>query len=406
MAGNDDHSKEHPGRKAKKIQIDVWEDAEASFYLALARLKSSTDPNPDDVRTLIRSVAYDMTKHRDIRETQEHISEMLSFCWRCLFTAGKEIDSQYLEVSMATFEEFCESEFGRALGNVFHHLEHFKNIADKGETMEAKTELSLLSVLKESLTNPGISVSQEVNSYLTPIFNTFKNAIIAQNADGTLRVDVVSGRSAEFEIFIQDGSKLTKVTNVLDIPPAEKVFYKVDDAIIEAITAGEGNLLFNIFPGAIIANGRLDLSAAQEKIQLQVPIGHASFSAKPESLGNFEVTVPTFQDVEQINEVTQSIEMLPNVLSGIDRDLQQFYSIPGNVKKNSHLRKKIASELYDTVHNHFPAFSAHVKSTITGYLAIPHGILDTEARHEESPRTGSYHQYLGKTIRNILKSKP
>ncbi|MBI3481810.1 MAG: hypothetical protein HY015_02340 [Bacteroidetes bacterium] len=109
---------------------------------------------------------------------------------------------------------------------------------------------------------------------------------------------------------------------------------------------------------------------------------------------------------ERSVSIEKEISLTNDKPLGIMKELENIYIVPENGRKDLYLRQKAMTAFYDIVNQFFPNLTSYTKSIVTGYLCIPLGIVDTEDVHNESERTQTYHEYLGKTVRNTLKSKP
>jgi hypothetical protein len=89
-------------RKVKKITLEVYEDPETPFYLALFRAKTSDAPTPEDIKTLLDSVHY---PKEWLSTKEEDIKQDLLLSWGYIHKAGRFSDD-YLKISKNDFDWF------------------------------------------------------------------------------------------------------------------------------------------------------------------------------------------------------------------------------------------------------------------------------------------------------------
>lgn len=393
-------------RETKKVTIDVWADSEASFYLALHKLKTSLNLNPGDIQMLVDSICYRTNSEDENRKIFDNISCCLSFSWTYIYKASKDFDLGYHKVSLDSFSEFGQSEFGLALRNQYYHFRNLLIVAKNGENLMTNTHLSIMSILKASDTNPNIVVSKKViGSYFRPIFNSLKKVKMREGNNKVLSL-VYDNQNLDVEMYVATKDKLKKIgiVEVLEIQTDKKIYFKSEDKIIE-VTFKDGSMCFTPLIGAVIEDEQLDVSVAKEETSFVIPFYSINEPKFTESKA-VEVEIPNIEEAEEVVEVKHDIEIRNNDPIEINKVLEKFYHIPRNAKNQAYSRNQIVTTLYQEIQRFYPEISHHIKTAIIGYLSIPFGLVDTEEKHNISKRAGNHHAYVGKTIRNLLKSKP
>ena len=146
-----------------------------------------------------------------------------------------------------------------------------------------------------------------------------------------------------------------------------------------------------------------DMSNCQVRNEYLLPKEKGTHSMEPSAFPDqFELSGPVV-DVGRIQIVKDIKAMIPD--QPIHDSLQSVYRIPEGVKRDAYVRYRIITSVFNEVSRFFPDISKFARSIVTGYLCIPFGVIDSEGRHDETERTQSHHEYVGKTVRNVLNSK-
>ena len=389
-------------RIIKKIQLEIYEDHEASFYLALSLLKASQKIDKEQVKLLLDSIHYSDQDTDRVTKVQEE----LKTAWGYLHRAGKHSED-YSKVSGETFEGFSLSEFGQSIGNVLQHFSIFKEVALHGENILAKTQMSLLSRLLQALKEPVRETSKTEMSYKYKS-GTLQKGKIEQASDGIFKVTQPSGSDGiETEFYLQQDGLIKKVLSFSDFrrPDFEALYIKTKDSVLK-IRQDESFLYYSNLSGVVVRGDTIDLSNATEANIEQRPRPPLSMLEEPTISGNeVEIGMPSI-DMESSISIQHEISLTNDKPVGIIKELESIYHIPDNVRKDLYLRQKAVTAIFGEVNKFFPDMTSYAKSIVTGYLCIPLDIVDAEEVHEQSERTQTYHEYLGKTVRNTLKSKP
>jgi hypothetical protein len=375
-----------PARISKKIEIEIWEDSEATFFLSLATLiKTEGEPNMAEVKKLLDTI-YPF-QWNDVTFA---VVDQLRLSWEYVHNANKYGNGDYLKVSLKSFDEFMLSKFAHSLTTTFTMLNHFKSVSESGKNAGFKTFLSLASDFLNAQENSSLHKQQQS-------INTSTNITLENTDNGIFNINGI-----DLQLYAEENNHLRKIETIesLNDVTTNSVVYVVDNKIFQLKTNWRG-VEFNVLNGARIINGMLDLSYVENIVPFYFP------SIIPETKiegRKISCDLP----LNQLHGVIEYQLNTPDLHApiSINKELENEFTIPENVKKASYVRHKIATEIYHTVNKCFPELSIHAKCAVTGYLSIPFDIMDTEAKHEDSPRTGTYHAYVIKTVKNILNSKP
>lgn len=389
-------------RRIKKIQLEVWEDSEASFYLALASLKQREEIDMKDVKSLLDSINYPKARQKTrLLELQEK----LRMSWQYIIQADKNSRGHYSLVSKESFSLFMHSEFGQALLEVFYYCNNLQAVVYNHDDTQLKTDLSLFSLFIESLKNPVLSKpEQQVREKLVLHLEESNShgQTMEQIKDGIIRMTDENQNVFDLEFYIQVGDKLQKVLsfNELQDISDSPVYYvnALNGNFVITIEKVDGYLCSKYQIGASIKNSLLDLSNLKDTI-----VRKEAIASMP--LFDPEVEAP-YRQVDYITRTALQVDASTNIPISMNKELAEQYQLPEKVKKDVYVRHQIVTRIYNEVHQWFPDLSEHVKNTVTGYLSIPFNLFDSEAEHENSPRTGNYQAYVRKTIQNIRISKP
>ena len=385
-----------PNRKAKKIQLEIYEDLEAAFYLALSRLKANGIADPSDIKVLLDSIHYHDEDRLEDRERK--IVDNLRLSWEFIHRAGKH-SPDYFKVSGESFDAFLKTEFCESLKHLYYQLLNLKEVCEKGDVPEIKTELSAISLLIQVL-----SSSLEKGIEIIPPASG--KAILEQTSQGIFKINRTDGLREDLEIYSEVDGELRKIYSLEDLnDPSIKIAYILTDVNALKMSVKGNTLTYTLFSGVTAKDSYLDFSSSKEQSSFTIPADQLA-SIKPLDTPNqFEIET-NFKnpiEVETIKRVEISPDSQPG---GIDEMVQKLYQIPEGVKKESYLRFQVIHAIFEQVSISFPDLTQFVKSIVTGYLCIPFRILDSEDTHIQSERTQTYHEYVGKTVRNTLNSKP
>lgn len=393
-----------PARKTRKIQLEVWEDAEATFYLMLAKIINTPAPDPVAVKSFLDCICY--CEGVLAGDRGEDLTGWLKEPWKYIHDAAKHNRGLYIHVCLDTFEDFIRSEFARSVLDAYIMLNDLRTAAVDSENVLLKTKLSLHSLIINAFREP-LQKSAELKINMPkPLEAQLTEMECQPRTDGGWLVRA-NGEEHEMEVYGMSDGKLQKVL-FFDGEQEwtyTEVYVRMDGDICKIEIDRDLNAMtFHLLPGATIQSGELDLSHAKEPITLPLT---GEFLSQLQ-MGREENGTITFgfPHVEVKNHTETDYDFAPFERIEIDKELADKFRVPDNVKKESYLRQRIVTGIFEVVNQYFPDLSAHVKCTITGYLCIPFHIFDTEQQHEDSPRVCSYHAYVRKTVMNIINSKP
>lgn len=196
-------------RKTKKITLEIYEDSEATFYLALFRARGSGTPKPEDLKHLLDSIHY---PEEWLSGKEERIKTDLALSWEYLHKAGR-FSNDYLKISTDSFSEFIETDFGKSLLTMHYVFGNLKDLAVNKDNVTVKTELSLLSLVVNAFLNIGEASSNREITRKTIFLKTGKQERLSleQTSDGIFKISADgngSNDSIEFQPYSKRGNDL------------------------------------------------------------------------------------------------------------------------------------------------------------------------------------------------------
>lgn len=392
--------KKHSGGP-KKIILEILNDSEIDFFLALYRLKANKSYNPSDVKILIDAIAFN---ENWMEEKEQEIITNLNISWKYIHSSAKS-SADYRKVSHENFDDFMKAEFGQAIKGLHYYFHNLKGIAENGETAEFKTEISLLQVILNGFTQFGQGDTNKLTRYNLRAGSETETLVIESTQAGFKVTDKKSESVAELEPYYEQSGKLKKITSLNEtekiVAENQGIYFKTGANFIKVIQ-DEKSIHYTFFHDVPILDDDFDLSSCKKE---NLSLSNAQLKIEAiESCGEIDVKAP-IPEIENIQvNITATTDISANVKS--IESFGALHRIPEGVKSQSFLRHRIVTMTFEQVTKAFPELSNHVRNIVTGYLCIPFGVLDTEEEHNESKRSQTYHEYVGKTIKNTLNSKP
>lgn len=390
-----------PERKTKKITIEIYEDSEVAFYLALPRLKLLQSPTQEDIKSLLDAIHFPADW---LSSKLESVFEYLAISWQYIYEA-RRYSNDYLKFSGVNFDVFADTTFGTSLRGLYHTLVNLKDIAANGDSIAVKAELSALSLFENGILTIGTNSHGRETIYLKA--DQSNKIKLEQAPDGFRRIFTKgsdTGHPIDFHWYLKRDNKIQGMASLTELEDAavEDVYLKVNDDVINF--SDEGDLLRHVvLSGASFEGDHVDVSNCREEFSFVLPKEKLTIDIESTDIpGQFNLEMPSF-DLDRIEVSQPTTNFSP---SEIPPSLQEQYNIPEGVKKEFYIRYRIITALFAEVTKHFPEMSQYIRSIVTGYLCVPFGVIDKEETHNESDRTQSYHEHVGKTVRNVLKSKP
>jgi hypothetical protein len=393
-------------RKTKKITLEVYEDSEATFYLALFRAKGSDTPKPEDLKLLLDSIHY---PEEWLNAKEERIRADLALAWEYVHKAGK-FSSDYRKISTGSFAEFIDTDFGKSLLSLYHVFTNLKDLATNKDSLTVKTELSLLSLIVNALLNIDDSNTNSKTASKTIYLETDKQErlTLEQAGDGLFKISTNGNDvndSIEFQLYSKRGNEFQLLKQIEDVEDSiEGLYLRINDDLIK-FDQDKNSFRYTVLSGVAFEDDGVNMTNCKEKAVYVLPKEKLNHAIEPSLYTNqFHLETPSVE-VERVEISEQLSQPMPGKVD-IPESLQEFYNIPDGVKKESYVRYHVITSLFNDVSRFFPDISQYVRSIVTGYLCVPLGIIDAEEKHNHTERTQSYHEHVGKTVRNVLASKP
>lgn len=429
----------------QKIQLDIYKDKLADFYLTLFTCKIRDNPDESTLRKLVDAIHFDKDSFLKFFEPteiqQQKINSKLLSVHNYILKSKKDSED-YFKVSKENFIKFQTSEFGKSLFELMNMIELSKQWSGQEKTAEVKTAVALMSAftsllmqgLEKSMTNSMNNVLNVAAAIQESIHEKYK---IFSNEKGNILIQAGEEEVLEMELFIEKGGKFVKTDalseNDIDFGKNNSFFLKTENHYLQFKPDTHNSYEIMHYENVNVKNGKLDLSKATIKHKLSVPKEQKEVEIIEEADGNIlyqlkqitqENTTP--ESTVQL-ETTETITLNDNpasakrnrkttqdenakvktisssVFASFDDFITEFLKLPQNVPEYIEARDKIILGVYELLKQFYPDISNHSSCTITGFICAEMGWMETEDQHIGSKRKQTYRKYLTDTIGNTLR---
>lgn len=380
-------------RELKSVNLEVWSDCYASFFMALSKLKNAKEPDLRDVKTLLDAIHWEaqfpIAENEDVRKLIQNVWVKLKF-------AGSR-NKTLNQICGDTFNEFIGSPLGISLSQTIEHCSDLKRISENKNDPEILTKMAALSFFMKIFSSPSkISDSDkaiEVKLNKVAIDIDLKPDFLD---DGRIKIASKLGEQT-YGFYTQDADgKLNRATpgSSFDFLDQFSLFYiQVGSDEVCRFEQIDDEVFHETFTHARIENGQLIRGVDSQRINVSVPVSNIDTSDDNPNLS-----------IESINYKSSALiefKVDENPNFGMHEDVAlDFASNPQSIKN------KIIMILYKDVSEKIPEITKHTACVIVGYFLAAFGLLDSEKEHDlNNKRKGTYHSYLFSSVKNTLNSK-
>lgn len=430
-------------KTTQKIQLEIYSDKLADFYMALFACKVQGNPDENTMRKVFDAIKFDkdsFLKFFEPDETQlQKINEKLLAIHQYLLKSKKDSEDYYT-VSRENFEKFQLSDFGKELFEMMKMIELFKQWSGKEKTVEVKTAAAIMTTFVTLL-------MQGLNKAMSKSMNNVINAAtamqksqhekykISANEKGNLLMQFGEEESLEMELFIEKGGQFVKTDalseNDIDFGKNNSFILKTEEQYLRFKPEADDSYEIIHYENVSVKKEKLDLSKATVKHKITAPkeqsgvemieeadgsIIYQRKSIPHENTSESEIQLETTETItlnanhanvnsnrKEIADENLTTENQSSVFTHFDEFLTQFLKLPGNVPEHIETRDKVILGFYELLKKHYPAISRHSTCAITGFICAQTGWMETEDQHIDSHRKQTYRKYLTDTIGNTLR---
>ena len=426
-------------KPTKKIQLELYPDKADKFYLSLLKYKLSEKPDLKTLQSLADAIHFDKDSWKAWDQTDERkkkINDKLHDIHVFLLNS-KKYSKQYFTVSKENFEEFQKSSFAKDLQNIFFMIDLKQAWSGKEESTEVKAMTSAITFFVTALAQSFEEHNKKSRSQTLNPKQAFDDNVsfnIKQGKKGNL---VIKNKhdTIEMEFFLEKNGEIKKIkTAELENLAEDSIFYLKTKELTAKIQKTGDKTKVTSYENAEVKNQKLDLSNATIIDTIPIPQGEVVKGMEEDKKGNIsfnaaktnlaevfgidtkpkEVAVYTYEEAlgeeqekrkEEKNEKKINFHSSQEVFALLDEQFTDFLKLPKDSPEKTQARDKIIIQIYELVKKHYPSFTIHAYSTITGYIASKMDLLDTKEEHDiKAKRNRPYREYLTKTVYNILRA--